>query len=394
MGVATALAAARRNLRVLALDAHDIPNTLGEHHGTARLFRTAYFEHPDYVPLLRRALQLWLDIDRAAAARTNTHNPNDTDSRRVFFRTGALYLGPPEGDVLSGTRRSARQHALRIEELSPAEVRTRWPQFNPPANSHAIFEHDAGVMRPEACVAAMANLAQASGAQLHPREPVLSIQPHSPGVLVTTCTAQYRARRAVVAAGPWSAPLLRSLGASNIALSVTRQPLAWLKPSIASDFRSPRFPCWAFEDAPGSLLYGFPILPGDPDMRIARHYRGEPTSADTLDRTVRENDTDPLLRDVHALLPHAGPLSRAAVCMYTYSDDGHFIIDRAPASADIIIACGFSGHGFKFAPVLGEEIAALAIDGIAPAIAFLGLSRFTPAAPGAPGAGAGAGGSA
>jgi sarcosine oxidase len=389
IGVATALAAARRGLHVLALDAHDIPNTLGEHHGSARLFRSAYFEHPDYVPLLRRAFTLWTEIDRAAATNTdtdiNTHTNFNTatisDDRRVFFHTGALYLGPRHGEVLAGTRRSARHHALEIEELSRSDVQTRWPQFDPPPHAHAIFESAAGVMRPEACVAAMARLALAAGAHLHPREPVLAIEPVSTGVLVTTCTSQYRARKAVVAAGPWSAPLLRSLGARNIALSVTRQPMAWLEPKHDAEFRSPRFPCWAYEDTPGSLLYGFPALPGDRDMRIARHVRGEPATADTLDRAVSPSDTDALIRDVRTLLPHAGPLSRAAICMYTYSDDGHFIIDHAPASADIVIACGFSGHGFKFAPVLGEEIAALAFDGRAPAIAFLGLHRFSHPAP-------------
>lgn len=368
MGVATALSAARKGASVLALDRASVPNDLGEHHGGARMFRTSYYEHADYVPLLKRSFALWHEIQRDAR----------TD---LFHVTGGLYLGRPDGEVVPGSLRAAREHGLEHEVLDADGVRRRWPQFRVPEGMTGLFERAAGVLRPEACVRSMAALARDAGATIGTFEEVTDVDLRAGGVRVTTARSRYEGASVVVAGGPWSSRLLAGVRGTDPAalprLIVTRQPLAWLAPRDAPAFAPDRFPAWAVEDAPGSLLYGFPVLPDDSDMRIARHRRGEEVEPDAVDRVCGDGDLAGFVPQVRGMLPGAGGVTRSAVCMYTNSADGHFVIDRVPGAEQAFVACGFSGHGFKFAPVVGEIMASLALEGgTEHPIEFLGMSRF------------------
>jgi sarcosine oxidase len=366
MGAATALAAAKRGAVVLALDRASVPNTIGEHHAGARMFRTSYSEHPDYVPLLRRSFDLWKQIESAS-------------SRDLFHVTGGLYIGPENGPLIAGAAHAARLHGLAHDMLSCAELVRRFPAFSPPPDAVALFERDAGVLRPEACVQAMARQARDAGATIGTFETVLEFGHGALGEVVTD-RARYRGEKLVITAGPWTSRVLASCltpvpGAP--ALRITRQSLGWMKPDDPAGFAPARFPCWAWEDQPGSLVYGFPVLPGDADMRVARHRPGPEADPDTLSREPTPQDAADFEPGVRAVLPTCGPLSRAGVCLYTNSADGHFIIDRLPGADAVHLACGFSGHGFKFAPAVGEVLAGLALDGRAPLpVDFLSLSRF------------------
>ncbi len=364
MGSATAWAAARRGAVVLALERHGVPNDRGEHHGEARMFRTSYAEHPDYVPLMQRALDLW---GRAQAA----------EAGDLFHVTGALYLGPPDGALIAGALRSAREHGLPHEELDEAAVGERWPAFRVPRGYACVYEPSAGALRPEACVRALARQARDAGASIGTNEEVRSF---TGGELieVETDRARYRGRALAITAGPWTAKVLSAAGVEGLPpLTVTRQSMGWMRPVEPSAFGADRVPCWACEDVPGSLVYGFPILPGGDAMRVARHRKGTPVDPDAIDRTPAPQDAADFEEGVRGVLPGAGHVVRTGVCMYTCSTDDHFIVDRLPGHGRVFVACGFSGHGFKFAPAIGAALADLALEGRTDLpVGFLSLGRF------------------
>lgn len=367
MGIAAAAELARREAMVLALDQFSVPNAFGEHNGGARMFRTSYYEHPGYVPLLRAAFDGWKRLEARAR-------------RDLFHVTGALYLGREEGDLIRGALEAGRRHGLELQKLD--DVRARFPQFRPPDGMTALFEAAAGVLRPEACIEAFAAAARDLGATIGTHEQVTAIHPGDSEIAVDTDRARYRGRAAIITAGPWTSRLLGGLNSPVRlpTLTTTRQVIGWLRPLDPGPHTvAAGFPCWAVEDSPGSLHYGFPILPGDADMRFARHFKGPACDPDSIDREAQPAEIDAAAQYARGMLEagREASLSRTGVCMYTNSPDSHFIIDRLPGSDNLFLACGFSGHGFKFAPVIGEVLADLALDGgTGHEIGFLTLARF------------------
>jgi sarcosine oxidase len=362
MGSAAAWAMSRRGLRVLTLEQFGVPHGFGSHHGHSRMFRMSYHEHPDYVPLLRRAFDLWQELERETG-------------EKLFHVTGAVYIGSPEGELVRGALESARRHGLAHEELGPRALRDRFPQFQASDTCVAIFESCAGFLLPEPAVAAMAHRAAQLGAEIHGHEPVQGWDADESEVRVRTAKREYRARSLVLAAGAWSGRVAREIG---VPLRVTRQVLGWFWPRRPATFELGRFPCWAFENDDATVHYGFPMLPSRPGLKIARHRMGETFDPDIPTREPREGDEDDLRGALCARLPEGeGPLVSLAVCLYTNSPDGHFILDRHPRHRNVVVACGFSGHGFKFAPALGEVLADLASgkEPVLPA-GFLSLARF------------------
>lgn len=376
MGAATCHALARQGARVLGLERFDVPHAQGSSAGQTRLIRLAYYEHPDYVPLLRRAYELW------DALGEETGVP-------LLHRTGALYLGRPEGELIAGSLRAAREHRLAHEVLDAAAVEQRFGGFRVPEGFAAMHEPEAGFVLAERAIAAMAERALHHGAELHGREPVRSWQVDRGGVRVVTDRGTYHAGHLVFTAGAWTAPLVRDLG---VPLTVTRQVLGWVWPRVPERFALGRFPCWAIEDdAPGfqGIYYGFPLMTGAameaPGLKVAHHAPGPATHPDALDRATTAADEGDFRPALSKYLPDAdGPLLSMRVCMYTMSPDQHFVIDRHPAHERVTIGCGFSGHGFKLAPVMGEALADLALHGRSELpVAFLGRARFAAARPAA-----------
>ncbi|MDB5294864.1 MAG: hypothetical protein JWO31_847, partial [Phycisphaerales bacterium] len=257
-------------------------------------------------------------------------------------------------------------------------------------------EPAAGFLRPEAVVAAYAENARRAGAEIRENEPVLgwtddvwpgratagggatggaSAGGATPDLLIRTAAGVYRTRRLVVCGGAWAARLLTTLA---MPLVVTRQVLGWVRPADLDSFALGRFPVWAMENPDGTLQYGFPVLPGEAAMKVAWHGPGAPTDADTVDRQTSGADAATFLPSLPHFLPAAaGPVERMTVCLYTNSPDHHFVIDRLPADPRVVVACGFSGHGFKFASVVGEVLADLATAGATRwPVGFLGVGRF------------------
>ena len=369
MGAATCHALASRGVRVLGLERFDVPHAQGSSGGQIRLIRLAYYEHPDYVPLLRRAYERWDALGEEAGV-------------RLLHRTGALYLGRPEGELIAGSLQAARRHELAHELLDPDAVAQRFGAFRVPEHFAALHEPEAGFVLAERAVAAFAELALRAGATLHGREPVRSWQAGADGVSVVTDRGTYQAGHLVFTSGAWTGPLVRELG---VPLTVTRQVVGWVWPRVPERFALGRFPCWAIEDDVSDfqgIYYGFPMLSGAlaevPGLRLAHHAPGPATHPDALDRSTTAADEGDFRPALARYLPDGdGPLLSMRVCMYTMSPDQHFVIDRHPMHDNVTVGCGFSGHGFKLAPAMGEALADLALHGrSALPIGFLGRARL------------------
>lgn len=363
MGAPACWQLARRGVRVLGLEQFAVGHALGSSHGHTRMIRLAYYEHPDYVPLLRRAYELWDELEAASG-------------ERVLYRTGGIYMGPPAGEVVSGCIEAARRHGLAHEVLSRDELARRHPLFSVPADYIGVWEPAAGFLLCEKAVGLFARLAMQAGAVIRGHEPVVNVELGGHGVTVTTRQATYHAERIVFCGGAWSGKLLADLGVSLI---ITRQALGWLWPQSQNAFGLDRFPVWGVEQADGSLAYGFPMTSDVPGLKMARHGRGTPVDPDTVSREATTADREEVLAIARRYLPAGvGPTIANRICLYTNSPDGHFIVDRHPAGGGrAFVACGFSGHGFKFASVMGEILAHLATAGSTPLpIEFLGLTRF------------------
>ena len=362
MGSASCYHLARRGVRVLGLEQFNIPHDKGSSHGFSRMIRTAYYEHPNYVPLLQRSFKLWKELENDALV-------------KVLHVTGGLYLGREDGEIVAGSLRSCEKHDLAFDLLSRHELFNQFPQFHVPNDFVGLLEHQAGFLLPELCIGAHVDLAMRHGAQIHGNEPVLSWEGGAGGVTVTTATRTYHADKVVFCGGAWSDKLVTDLG---VKLLVTRQVLGWVQPRRRDYFQLGVLPVWAIDKQDGTIYYGFPLTPDSPGLKIAHHGPGPATDPNTIDRTPHPEDEQSFRPALTRYLPSAdGPLLSMRICMYTNSPDHHFILDRHPRHERVTLACGFSGHGFKFCSVIGEALADLATKGRAELpIQFLGLNRF------------------
>lgn len=345
MGSLTALELARRGKRVLGFDRFRPPHAFGSSHGKSRIIREAYFEHPQYVPFVRRAYEQWALLERDSG-------------RTLLIPTGGIMIGPPEGVLVAGARRSAAEHGLECEVLTAREVRSRFPAFTPADHEVGLFEPRAGILLPEACIESAIALAVEAGAELHFDEPVIEWQ-GAETLAVTTARGRYEVRRLIVAAGAWMAAGIAQI---RLPLTLARQPLFWFDPiGDRSGVEPGRMPIFMWEWAAGRYFYGFPDM-GD-GVKVAIHHEGEPTTADAVRRELAAEETD-LLRSIMADRTPVlnGPLRTAAVCLYTNTPDGDFVIDRHPEDRRVILASPCSGHGFKFAPAIAEVLSDLALD--------------------------------
>lgn len=360
MGSATCHELARRGQRVLGLDRFPLVHDRGSSHGESRIIRKAYFEHPDYVPLLHRAYDLWFELEKAT-------------KRTLFHPTGLLLSGPAAGETIQGARHAAALHDLELQNLSLTEARRRFPGFDFPSDHDIAFEPGAGTLFVDACVQAHVDEAIRLGASLHGNEPVVDWNTDGKTVHVRTATAKYSASHLVVTAGAWANDLLSSAG---LDLQVLRKFVGWFPIRSQNYLATSGFPDFYFE-LPGSAFYGFPSFDGT-TLKVAEHSRGEPVlDPANVDRECHPSDLERLVPFVKSFLPGVGlDLVRHSVCMYTMSHDHHFVIDVDPRWKNVIFAAGFSGHGFKFCPVVGEALADLVQHGSTQLpIGFLSRSR-------------------
>jgi sarcosine oxidase len=355
MGSAACYQLARSGAKVLGLEQFDIPHTLGSHHGQSRIIRKAYFEHPDYVPLLEQAYRNWTALEESTGS-------------SVFLRTGLLYMGRPDQLLLKGSMASSAQYGIPLHQLSASDIHDRYPQLVLPGDFEVLFEPDAGLIMPERAVLLYTEAAIQLGAEVRTQAAVTGWQRDGSGYRVDTAAGPVFASKLVITAGPYTKKILPSIAGS---LTVTRQALAWVIPKNPDAYRLGVFPCWtlAEEGLPG-IFYGFPILPvgdhgGPIGFKIAHHAPGEPCEPDTVSRTTTDADEAPLRRVLNTYFRDAYQSTHIVkTCLYTNTPDEDFIIDYLPGhEGNVAIAAGFSGHGFKFASAVGEILADLVTRG-------------------------------
>ncbi|GAA4247289.1 N-methyl-L-tryptophan oxidase [Dactylosporangium darangshiense] len=350
MGGSAAYHLAARGQRVLGLERFGPAHDRGASHGGSRITRQSYFEDPAYVPLLLHAYELWERLERDSG-------------RDLMTLTGGLLMGAPDSLTVSGSRRSAEQWGLAHEMLDATEIRRRFPVFRPAPGDVALYEAKAGLLRPEAAVEANLALAAGHGAQLRFHEPVESWTADDGGVTVRTAAGTYTAGALVVCPGAWAPQLLADLG---VPLVVERQVQFWFEPVGGIEpFRPEVQPIFIWEGPPGTQVYGFPALDGPGGgIKVSFFRRGEVTTPETIDRSIRAEEIEFVAAHLATRVPAAaGRFLRGKTCMYTNTPDEHFVIGRHPRHERVTVACGFSGHGFKFVPVVGEILADLALDG-------------------------------
>jgi sarcosine oxidase len=345
MGSAACWRIAERGASVLGIEQFSLPHDLGASHGHTRMTRTAYYEHPDYVPLLLRSHALWAELETAVG-------------ERLLNMTGGLYMGAETSDLISGCLRAAREHRLDIDVLDGDELAHRFPQFTPSPGSIGVLERLAGFLYVERCLGAMLHRAAIRGAHVRSREALLGIEEHARHVTVRTTSGAHEARHAVITNGPWAG----RLGFESPVVA-TRQTLGWFWPRQPERFALGSSPVWAFDAGGGALLYGFPMLPDRAGLKVAHHAPGPPVNPDQVSRILTPPDEHALRALMRPHLPLAAdePLLAMTTCLYENSPDGHFTLRRI--SDQLSFATGFSGHGFKFAPVVGQVMADLALDG-------------------------------
>jgi sarcosine oxidase len=350
MGSAAVHHLAARGKRVLGIDQFGVAHDRGSSHGESRMIRQAYFESPAYVPLLLRAYELWQQLER------------DTDTPLLTI-TGGLMLGAPDSSVFAGSLDSARRYGLDHEVLDAAGIRRRYPALQPENGVVGLHERKAGFLHPERCIRAHLRRAEALGATLQFEEPVIAWEASDRGVRVTTTRATYEAGRLILAAGPWAPQLLADL---DLPLTIERNVLHWFDPLGGIDgFRADRFPVYIWEVDHETQFYGFPAVDEPPGgVKIAFFYRGAPCTPDTIERTVSAEEIARMRDAIAQRIPALnGPLLATATCMYTTAPDHHFLLGLHPHHANVVIASPCSGHGYKFASVIGEVLADLATEG-------------------------------
>jgi sarcosine oxidase len=359
MGSAALYHLARRGRRVLGIERFEIPNELGSSHGLTRIIRQAYFEHPSYVPLVRRAYALWRELEVEAG-------------ERLLWITGAVEGGPR---IFEGAVRSSVEHGLEFEELDGAEVGRRFPAFRLPPDLRVVYQRDGGFLLPERCILAHIAGARARGAEVRTGERVLEWTAGENGIRVRTDRSQVEADRLVVAAGAYSQDVARLAPGMVVA---QRQVLGWLEPLRPEHFAAERFPVFNLALDEGHV-YGFPIH-GVPGFKIGFYdHDGVKGDPDEIPRELTPEDEPPLRRFAERYFPDgAGPALDLKACLFELSPDEHFLVDRHPETELAVVAAGFSGHGFKFCSVMGEILADLALDGeTLHDIGFLRLDRFS-----------------
>jgi sarcosine oxidase len=338
---------AKRGQKVLGLEKFDIPHSEGSSHGVNRIIRLAYYEHSSYVPLLRRAYEMWSEIETIAG-------------EQLLYKIGSIDTAPSGHEVFEGSLESCLEHDIPHEVLNHKQINDRFPGYEMPPGQMGLYQADGGFVLSERAIVAYVNAAVAEDAEVHARESVIKWESEGGGVRVFTDRAEYTADRLVITAGAWAAGMVPSL--EELAVP-ERQVLAWLQPKEPSLFAPENFPVFNayFEEG---RYYGFPVF-GIPGFKIGRyHHLEELADPDHMERGVTQEDEDILRSAVSRYFPKAnGTLMTLKTCLFTNTPDDHFIIDKVPGMPQVTVAAGFSGHGFKFASVVGEIVGDLAING-------------------------------
>ncbi len=359
MGSSASYNLARRGLRVLTLDRFGLNHELGSSHGKTRIIRLAYYEDGRYVPLLKRAFESWAELEKWSG-------------RELLRMTGGLMIGRPEGELVAGVLRSAKSYSLQHRELSAREAQEEFGAFRLEDVYSAVYEESAGILFPEECIRAFVGRAEESGCEFRFSEPATRWRRTGEGIEVETAKEGYSADKIVFCAGAWTGELLGHL----LPLEVERQVPFWFESRGERRFMPDEMPVFIMEEDPGLFFYGIPDV--GHGVKVARTHGGEVVQADQVHREVTAEDAAPVegfvSRRINGLTL---PAVSSTTCLYTNTPDLNFAVGLHPEDPRVAVVSACSGHGFKFAGVLGEVVADLVTGGrSAHDISFLGLDRF------------------
>ncbi len=332
--------------KIIGIDRFHPPHTHGSSHGESRIIRQAYYEDPKYVPMLITAYQLWTEIERISG-------------KTLFKRTGGLMIGNNDTTVVKGSLLSAETHGIPYEYLDAATLKERFPAFRPSPDTVGVLEKEAGILFPEDCISAFLATAAAAGADIRYNEKILEIRPATDKIEVTTTRGKYTVEQLILAVGAWTSRLLPGL---TLPLTVARQTLHWFRdnsPTQNTRFLPANMPVYIWEYAQDRMFYGFPDL--GTGIKIAIHHEGRPIDPDQLTQDVSPGEIEEI-KDITTKYLDIDPVhNRSAVCMYTNTPEGDFIIDFHPEYKNIIVASPCSGHGFKFSSLTGKILSDMAM---------------------------------
>ena len=363
MGSATVYHLAKRGWKVIGLERYGIPHEMGSSHGYSRMIRYALQEHPKYVPLVHRAYELWHDLE-------------DSSKETLLVTTGSVRSAPLDSYFFQNAQEACDTHNIPYKLLTARELNIKFHGYQFPDEIISIFQSDGGFLLPEQCIVNHVRAAKESGADIHSQETVLRWEPKNDKVEVQTDHGVYTARRLIVTAGAWAGKLVPEVMEHAIP---ERQVLGWFEPKKPELFHPESFPVFGILAEEGRY-YGFPTY-SVPGFKIGRsHHLLQQVDPDRMDRDVQPEDETVLRQAVSRYFPQAaGRLLESKTCIYTNTPDEHFMIGILPNSPQVSIAAGFSGHGFKFASVVGEIMADLAQYGETNHdISLFRLDRFDP----------------
>lgn len=353
---------ARAGVSAIGFEQFGIAHDRAAAGGESRIFRTAYLEGPEYVPLLRRAHELWRELEAESG-------------RDLLTLNGGLMIGDRESEAMRNVQSSIDEFGLRHEVLDHEAMASRFPQHAVGPDEVAVLDLDAGVLRPEFAVAAAAYRAKALGATIRPHERVLAVEPGPDSVVVRTDRGEYAVEQVVVTAGPWTSRFAPAL-ADNV--RVRRLVMTWYEaedPELWTPAVCPIF----IRDNEDAHIFGIPTLDGG-SVKVAPHSDddGYLDDADQLDRNVDVDDLSSINAAVARCLPGLIPEPvRVSAYMDAYTTDRHGVVGRAPGADNVWLLGAFSGHGFKMATAFGQVAADLVIRGKTDLpIAHLDPARF------------------
>ncbi|MFJ9555256.1 N-methyl-L-tryptophan oxidase [Nocardiopsis sp. NPDC101807] len=359
MGAQALWRLARSGVDAVGVEQFSPGHDRGSSHGESRIIRTAYLEGAEYVPFVRAAWRAWSELEEASG-------------QRLVLRTGALMAGAPDGAAVAGSLAAARHHGLPFELLSADEVRSRFPGHRLHTGEVGVFEEDAGVVLPEASILAAVRLAGAAGARVLTGAVATRIEPDPDRPRVVVGDTVIRARRVVVTAGAWLPSLVPEVAGLGGGITVERRVLGWFRTTgdPAAHVAGPVFA----RDGDDCTWYGFPSLDGGRTVKIGVHAEapgprregaqwGEPVDPGAGPREPDPADARRLGELASGLHGVEALPERMASCMYTMTSDEHFVIGHRRELPGLVLAGGFSGHGYKFASAVGQALADLAVNG-------------------------------
>ncbi len=363
MGSTTAYYLAREKKSVIVIEQFDIGHNRGASHGENRIIRYSY-EHLDYVKLAKETYKLWYEAEKEL-------------DRTLVHQTGGLDLGHPGNTDFDDCIRCMTHEGVPFEVLDHVELRKRFPQFEVDSTTRGLFQKDGGYVTPDVSVPAFLKLAEDNGAAIKSNTTIESIKILDDCVEIASQSRSWRVKKLILTAGPWAGPLLESIG-FDLPLTVTLEQYAFFTPQHKEEFQENRFPVFFTYLPPGELdLYGFPNY-NELGIKVGEHRAGKITTASTRSMTPDSDKLETLKSRVRKLIPDlSGPITNSATCLYANTPDTHFVIDFLPGCNNVVVAAGFSGHGFKFIPVVGKILVDLATSGTTSRpVAMFGFDRF------------------